>query len=36
MASVLGGGHVKEEQKYVFRLEETIFGVAEVSNQTDE
>jgi hypothetical protein len=36
MASVLGGGHIKEEQKKVYRLEEPIFGVAEVSNQTDE
>jgi hypothetical protein len=36
MASVLGGGHVKEEEKKVFRLEEPILGVAGVSSQTDE
>jgi hypothetical protein len=36
MASVLGGGNVKEDQKVVLRLEQKIDGVAEVSDQTEE
>jgi hypothetical protein len=36
MVSVLGGGHVKEDQKVVLRLEQPIPGVAEVSDQTEE
>jgi hypothetical protein len=36
MVSILGGGHVKEDQKVVFRLEQRVDGVAEVSDQTDE
>jgi hypothetical protein len=36
VVSILGGGHVKENQEEVLRLEQPIFGVAEVSDQKDE
>jgi hypothetical protein len=32
-ASIFGGGHVKEDEKVVLRLEQPINGVADVSDQ---